>query len=336
MATLSSLGLSCPIGGAFYICQNNATEFIGCCTTDPCADGSGLCPKNNLRPASFSGDSYSSIPPQQCSQSNSTSTNTTALWFTCKMTIPPFLGCCTSNPCADGSCPTARLGVAKLSSDPDARAPFVTGEYEPVNPATPSPSSSAAPRVTPADQGQGLSTGAIAGIAVGSAVVVIAVVAFMMYKCGWHARKKKEREAFRNAGGIPGAGIGYNGAESTGSPTLHQSPQSPAFGSPQQYYSGYKTADGFLSPPLSNSGSTQFSYHSRDGVYQPLSELGDPSLNHSELPATEKGQLNEYRHGNISPSPDQTPRPEMTQWNANTGLHIQQDSNGQTPHRPAG
>ncbi|KAJ9161911.1 hypothetical protein NKR19_g1800 [Coniochaeta hoffmannii] len=64
----STFGLSCPSGGSFYICQNNKTEFIGCCTADPCLDGSGSCPQANLRNASFSADSYDGLKPQDCAE----------------------------------------------------------------------------------------------------------------------------------------------------------------------------------------------------------------------------------------------------------------------------
>ncbi len=181
MSALSSLGLSCPTGGSFYICQNNATEFIGCCTTNPCANGSGECPKANLRPTSFSGDAYGDIPPQQCAGNDKA-----ALFYTCMHNVPPFLGCCTSNPCASGSCPSSRLSAAKLSTDPAARAAFVTEVSPPQAP--PQPPS------TETHSGGGLPTGAIVGIAVGGALVVFAVIGLVMYRCGWLARKRKERQ----------------------------------------------------------------------------------------------------------------------------------------------
>ncbi|ROW11344.1 hypothetical protein VMCG_01044 [Cytospora schulzeri] len=53
---IDTLGLSCPNGGEFYVCQNSEIQFLGCCASDPCADGSGSCPKSDLRYSSFDTD----------------------------------------------------------------------------------------------------------------------------------------------------------------------------------------------------------------------------------------------------------------------------------------
>ncbi|KAL2016213.1 hypothetical protein VTK56DRAFT_4070 [Thermocarpiscus australiensis] len=121
MSSASSIGPSYPSGGTFYVCQNNATEFVGCCTTDPCADGTGACSDRDLRPASFSSDSYEDIPPQICD-----SDGEDANWYTCAFTKPPFMGCCkNTNPCATGSCPTEDLVPALLSPDDEDRRIFI-------------------------------------------------------------------------------------------------------------------------------------------------------------------------------------------------------------------
>ena len=181
-----AFGLSCPSGGNFYICQGNATEFIGCCTTNPCADGSGKCPTEDLRTSSFSADSYEDLPRQDCDDSRSFN-----IWYTCKFNQPPFVGCCNTNPCAEGSCPKEDLVPAKLSGDTGLRqlflSPTVTG-------------SSASSTATAESQVQvthngGLSAGAIGGIVAGAAVVLIMVVGALMYRCGFNAKWRRERKA---------------------------------------------------------------------------------------------------------------------------------------------
>ncbi|KAI2609194.1 hypothetical protein GGR54DRAFT_388364 [Hypoxylon sp. NC1633] len=116
------LGLSCPEGGNFHICQNSRTRFIGCCDEDPCADGSGLCRSTDLHRATFNPSMYNEIPTQGCT---STSGGLIAQWYTC--VAGPFMGCCLSNPCAHGGdCPATDLVAARLSDDDHDAAVFVT------------------------------------------------------------------------------------------------------------------------------------------------------------------------------------------------------------------
>lgn len=187
------LGLSCPSGGTFYICQESDTQFLGCCTTNPCADGSGLCPRGDLRNASFSADKYEDITPQECSDDR-------ALWYTCQNMNPPFLGCCATNPCATRMCPSASLFPAELSADNDTRSVFLTtASSTPSSTSTTSaPSSTTPSSATGVTTAARLSSGAIAGIVIGAVILVLALVAgaAYMFKCGWHARRKKERETY--------------------------------------------------------------------------------------------------------------------------------------------
>ena len=306
-----TLGLSCPAGGIFYVCQNNATEFIGCCTTNPCADGSGNCPKSNLRASSFSADSYDEIPAQQCA-----GTGTTTLWYTCQKNVPPFLGCCAGNPCAQGSCPSSSLAAARLSSNATSRDGFLAMVSLPATTSSPSPPTPdpTTPPNAGASGGTGLSTGAIVGIAVGAAVVVFAVLAFVVFKCGWYVGwRKKERDSY-TAPFISDALVSYPGGArpvegpnfntygmrpdtwaltriAAANPTLAgaRSPSvaytGSALGSPplsHHSYTGYKTHDPRASPPMSSVGGMQHgspysSYLGSDVAYQPVSELHAPT-----------------------------------------------------------
>ncbi|KAI0902505.1 hypothetical protein F4806DRAFT_447279 [Annulohypoxylon nitens] len=170
--TRDDLGLSCPNKGKFYVCDKAKIRFIGCCTVDPCADGSGNCPQDSLMPASFSSDHYDSISPQSCA-----APSTSDRWFTCQSDQPPFLGCCSDNPCSNNGCPTGKLLAATLSDNNGNAQVFL-------NTGTPAPSSDSS--------GYSLSLGAILGIALGCAAVVAIALAILAYRCGWLAKRRKQ------------------------------------------------------------------------------------------------------------------------------------------------
>ncbi|KAL2889911.1 hypothetical protein HOO65_020453 [Ceratocystis lukuohia] len=173
------LGLSCSFGGSFYICSGEPTEFIGCCTSDPCLPAQrGVCPTSNLRNSSFNADAYHDIPPQQCSSENGD-------WYTCTGTVPPFIGCCSVNPCQRGSCPVSNVIPAELSIDPSAREVFL----EAMSSATSASgtSGSAATSTASASSGSGgsssgIGTGAIVGIVVGAIAVTGMIIGFFIWK----------------------------------------------------------------------------------------------------------------------------------------------------------
>jgi len=165
-------GLSCPQGGSFHVCEGTKVEFVGCCTSDPCAND-GKCPQENLRLSSFDGDKYEETPPMDCDTPESINQ-----FYTCKFNAPPFFGCCASNACANGTCEQQDLRPIKLSGNADNRQRFL----EP-------PESD-----DPGSGGGGLSGGAIGGIVAGVVVVVLIAIAAIMYKCGWHASRQKERK----------------------------------------------------------------------------------------------------------------------------------------------
>lgn len=39
---IDAFGITCPEGGAFYVCENCEIQFLGCCASDPVEDGSGV------------------------------------------------------------------------------------------------------------------------------------------------------------------------------------------------------------------------------------------------------------------------------------------------------
>ncbi|KAI1266194.1 hypothetical protein F5Y18DRAFT_435134 [Xylariaceae sp. FL1019] len=117
------LGLSCPQGGEFYVCKDAKTKFVGCCDTDPCESGTGICDPTHIKPAAFDAEAASLILPQSCDgQSHNFKTG---LWYSCSATNPTFLGCCSLNPCHENGCGTNDLVAAALSGNATHAAPFL-------------------------------------------------------------------------------------------------------------------------------------------------------------------------------------------------------------------
>ncbi|OAQ97657.1 hypothetical protein LLEC1_07995 [Akanthomyces lecanii] len=110
MSVSSSFGIKCPGDSQFYNGNNTAT-FLGCCAIDPATTSDGLCPDDGLRATTFNPTAYSSIPKQECMGNDSS-----ALWYVCAYTKPPFMGCCAARACDEG-CAQADLRPAKLSSN---------------------------------------------------------------------------------------------------------------------------------------------------------------------------------------------------------------------------
>ncbi|KAK8849082.1 hypothetical protein PGQ11_015562 [Apiospora arundinis] len=167
----SRYGLSCPVGGQFYICKDSPTRFMGCCDIDPCKNG-GICTTSALRSSSFSRGNYGDIPGQDCLVGGAKN------WYTCSYNNPPFLGCCLENPCVSGQCHPGNVTAAKLASDEASAAPFLTGG---------SSSSSSASSSSDESKKGGLPTGAIVGIVIG-VVVVLAVIGFLV----WRLKQQKK------------------------------------------------------------------------------------------------------------------------------------------------
>lgn len=177
----TKLGLSCPKEGSFYICDNADIRFVGCCTVDPCTkERGGVCPTDDVRPASFSSDAYNQIGQQSCFSPESDD-----IWYTCKAMADnptPFMGCCKSNPCSADGCATKDLFPARLSDNPDKAQIFLASGST----STPEPDASES----------SFPKGAIIGIAIGAASLVCILIAILMYRRRYVAKKRKsEKEA---------------------------------------------------------------------------------------------------------------------------------------------
>jgi hypothetical protein len=175
---------SCPAGGTWYVCgAGSKSKFVGCCSTDPCSSKSNGCPAGSLQPAAFSASAYGTFADQECSA---------GLFYTC--TSPPFLGCCKSNPCAQGGCPRTDLASAFLSSDPGKAADFLPKSKSAGGAA---PSAVGSMPMTESHASNGMSTGAIVGIAIAAVAIIAGLTGAFIYVFVKRRRAREEAEGTR-------------------------------------------------------------------------------------------------------------------------------------------
>ncbi len=230
MVAGNPFGIYCVNGEPLYA-RNNVSAFLGCCTIDPGTTDDFLCPDGKVRPMMFNPDAYNKIPAQECLGNDAN-----ALWYSCAATSPPFLGCCTINPCNKGYCPGGYLKGAKLNSKDELATLFLKGINFPIRTSTISSSSSAstasssssstttttattlgqttaATSATPtlsasatpesnASGHKGIQPATIAGIVVGTAAATLAVALLIFW---WLKRKREavQQNAYTVAGVAP-------------------------------------------------------------------------------------------------------------------------------------
>ncbi|KAL4910830.1 hypothetical protein BDW74DRAFT_141971 [Aspergillus multicolor] len=236
---------TCPSGGTWYVCPE-APFFVGCCSSDPCTNDNTTHPCPDTYAASFDGALFDSIRPNTCIDESNDN------WFTCNFTEPRFMGCCSINPCANGTCPHENvLPAAWSGSRGDQYALFLDEDD------------------TEEDGGgdSGLSGGAIAGIVVGAVAAIVILLGAWWF---WRRRKRGvDGKGGYTAGHGRGPSMGegsenmYGSNAGAGSEYGYQNPASPYqdshFSSPGQTVisSGTKYPSGFspsLSPGLGSEG----------------------------------------------------------------------------------
>ncbi|KAL9561307.1 hypothetical protein ACKAV7_014662 [Fusarium commune] len=188
-------GLNCASGGKFYICEDAHTQFIGCCTSDPCGPRNGTCPEGSLRASSFNTDAYEELPTQDCDGPRGTD-----MWYSCKLNNPSFMGCCAENACANGGCPRNRLVPAKLSENEKNRLEFLapSNSSSTFSAASSSSStSSSSPNGSESNDGSSR-RGIIAGITTGATVTGLLLLAFLLWRFWWQPlqRKKADKQCY--------------------------------------------------------------------------------------------------------------------------------------------
>ncbi|KAI0479562.1 hypothetical protein F4859DRAFT_529736 [Xylaria cf. heliscus] len=181
-------GLSCPEGGNFYICQNSSTGFIGCCDMNPCTpELDGRCPTPNLFDASFTASSGVEFLPQSCANPFNSS-----IWYTCANARPPFLGCCTNDPC-DNGCLAGHLVPATLSKDPANSGQFMV----------PNLTTNSIPSPTETSYGAGEGSSKRIGIIVGTSLAGVVILLLVIGVYLWVKRREEAQgEYTRQLGGF--------------------------------------------------------------------------------------------------------------------------------------
>lgn len=188
-------GSPAPTEGTYYICEGADVEFIGCCTSDPCADGGGICPWGDLRTSSFVQSKNEVIPSQNCDDSRGAN-----IWYTCAYTNPPFFGCCDIYPCTtESGCPRSKILPSMLSPVEETRLlllapgkPKISGSVtSDANTSTPTstPTSSVNRQSSAGAAWRTLSPGEVAGITVGVALLALIVLGLLL-KAWWIPRRK--------------------------------------------------------------------------------------------------------------------------------------------------
>ena len=173
----ASCNFTCPSGGTWYACPDEP-YFLGCCSSDPCTNSNTTSPCPDVYAASFNPSIFDSISPNTCVNSSSNK------WYSCNHTSPPFLGCCSSNPCEKThGCPKEDIIASSWSqSRSDQFALFKDGDDG---------GESGEGGDGGDSGGNSLSGGAIAGIVVGC----VAGVAILIFAVWFLSRRRKKRQA---------------------------------------------------------------------------------------------------------------------------------------------
>ncbi|KAI1332620.1 hypothetical protein F5Y16DRAFT_121019 [Xylariaceae sp. FL0255] len=231
-------GLSCPSGGDFYICQNSTTRFLGCCGVNPCNDNlDGTCPTGKLFAASFSAASGVDFVAQGCAatenadaidrvvvsprartgvlgswsrihERNDNTAELSPAWYTCSDAIPPFLGCCTNNPCNNG-CSFGNLIPAVLSEDAKNASQFLipttTSSAGPtgtsVLPKVTTGTSATSTPTSQAASGSKVQPGLVVGLVIVGVVILLAVIGVYL----WVKKREERRQEVERKGTRAGA-----------------------------------------------------------------------------------------------------------------------------------
>ncbi|KAM4058894.1 hypothetical protein HRG_008224 [Hirsutella rhossiliensis] len=198
------LGITCPKRSKFYVCSGKPARFVGCCSVNPCDTSDGNCPQESLEYTSFNKSAYNDIPAQDCVKNEPGTA-----WYACAYAQPPFMGCCSVNPCQANGCPAASLRAGALSEieentgvflgKPPASSSSSTASTAASTSTASSVTSSATNTSTSEANSQinpGPSKGAIAGISVGVTFAAVFLVTFVIIwlRKRFEVKRKKQQQ----------------------------------------------------------------------------------------------------------------------------------------------
>ena len=296
---VEELGIECPQGGEFYAIADKASGFLCCCSLELIGSASGDCPLEWITPATFDKDAYDKIPPQSCGGSD-----TDALWYTCALLNPPFMGCCAENPCSIGECPEDALRPARLSGDKQNAAVFI-GPWTVTTAITPSASptsssstfsaiptsstsateaASSTPTSSDTSSGGGTPVGAIAGGVIGGVAALVGLGTLIFWIMKRTRRQKAESQPTPEQ-----SCQHFHGPRDNTYPGAQSAAYSPsmAMSSPRSYYKPHHSSqfenvepvlaelpgspplDTPASPPMSSPSSFGDSFVARPPTYTP-------------------------------------------------------------------
>ena len=134
-----------------------------------------------LAPASFDMNDYGKFQDQECPSGSQ--------WHSCKFTDPPFMGCCTSDPCSTSAgCPVGDLTAGFLSTNPGVAADILPSSAVTMSSQTSptaSRTNSEATTTTTAQPANHTSRSAVIGSTIGgiaAVIITLASIVFLVYR----------------------------------------------------------------------------------------------------------------------------------------------------------
>lgn len=289
MSQPNNYGNKCPKGGDFHACSTGS-HFVGCCTSDPCANE---CPAGNIRPAGYAPEMHGNLTDASCSAGSQ--------FWTCTYTgkdPDTFWGCCKQNPCQLGSCPTADLAGAFLGTPAQIRA--YTGSE-----ASSTPESKT-------------NVAAIAGGAAGGGVVLLILLGLLIFYIRRAKKAKKAHQELEKRHSMPVTAMtgGAGGIDKRGSNNPFGQPEAPPmYSSPQPEYASTFS-------PHSPHGQWQHQQNQQTFVAELPAPLPSSPMSHdkslkqhriSELPAAGATSPTSIQHHRLSELPSEPVRTERGQ-----------------------
>ncbi|EUC47750.1 hypothetical protein COCMIDRAFT_3375 [Bipolaris oryzae ATCC 44560] len=264
MSNSSFFDFHCPLGGKWYACASGS-NFVGCCTSDPCANG---CVQGNIRPGGYNISHHGEWPDASCGSASD--------FFTCNAG-DTFWGCCKTNPCAATPPATCAQGdlVPAFMERPEQFNTYVSQDKQ----------------ENPSDSGK-TNTGAIVGGVVGG-VVVLAIIGVIIFIVLRKRKNKKTTEGDMGAATMMPM-MNNNEKNDNSAAAGHYGGQSP----PPTYSAPIQNSYQATSPGKGHESYHQYASHATEPQELPA----DSSSSHnrfSELPAGASNVMDNRRFSEL-------------------------------------